>query len=75
MVLASNRKNDRLREWYTYIVTANRNMHNYCNVLELQTADRKVVDLEAKIKKMEEEKREKIGGELLLPILLYSKSM
>ena len=44
-------------------------------VLELQIANRKMVDLEAKIQKMEKEKREQNHGELIFNIILHSIPM
>ena len=44
-------------------------------ILELDTANRKVADLETKNQRMEDEKIEKNHGELLFTIILYSISM
>ena len=41
-------------------------------VLELQTASKKVTDLQTKIQRMEEEQTEQNCGELLFNMILYS---
>ena len=46
-------------------------MHAYFLVLELQTADIKIADLETKIQKIEEEKREQDSSKVLFTIILY----
>ena len=50
-------------------------MHVYLMVLELQTANVKIADLETKIQRMKEEKTELNHGKLLFTITLYPISM
>ena len=50
-------------------------MHSFFVVLELQTANLKIADLETKIQKMEEEKREQDSSKFLFTITLYPISM
>ena len=50
-------------------------MYAYFMVLELQTANIKIADLETKIQGMDEKKREKNHSELLFTIILYAIPM